>query len=348
MAIKEVSTWAGLVTALNRFETGDIIKLTADINLNTEYPQGVDSCAFDQSGYEGTTVTIDGDGHAIINLRTRLSSPVSIFTKTGTGSYLTVTFKNIDFVNLILTGASLVSMTSQDTMIFQNCRFVGSRSGASYLINNNTNVTLTICYIDMPWMGSGQTDLSYTSLIPKSTSNVSAVANYCWFREKYTGWTYSDGHVYSPDSTDINKQVPSFSFSMFKINGCYIDGSMTIPDGCDIVNSGTRYVYYAGLLSKVVNNSYTPSSQNVFDCDLTAVVASTSAPSPSDDIRTCGWSGVIKKNAHKPNGNVISTYSFPSGSSMGGSTTPIFATPAQMKDAQALYDLGFDIVVPSE
>lgn len=347
MAIKEVSTWAGLVTALNGFSTGDIIKLTADINLNTEYPQGVDSCAFDQSGYEGSAVTIDGDGHAIINLRTRLSSPVSIFTKTGTGNYLTVNFKNIDFVNLILTGASLVSLTSNDTMIFQNCRFVGSRSGAAYLINNNTNVTLTTCYIDMPWAGAGQTNLSYTSLIPKSTSNVTAVANYCWFREKYTGWIYNTAiGTYNPNASSANDIIPSFSFSMFKLNGCYIDGSMTIPAGYDVISSGRKYVYYCELISRAVNNAYTPSAQNVFDCDLIADIGSTSLN--ENTIRTCGWSGVIKKNAHTVGGAEITSYTFPSGSGMGGSIAPIYATPAQMKDAQALSDLGFDIVVPSE
>ena len=328
MAIKEVSTWAGLVTALNGFSTGDIIKLTADINLNTEYPQGVDSCAFDQSGYEGSAVTIDGDGHAIINLRTRLSSPVSIFTKTGTGNYLTVNFKNIDFVNLILAGASLVSLTSNDTMIFQNCRFVGSRSGAAYLINNNTNVTLTTCYIDMPWAGAGQTNLSYTSLIPKALSAATtSVANYCWFREKYTGWTYASAYQY-------NTNDRFFSFSFFKINGCYIDGSMTIPKTDQQIITAMLY-----FLSSYNTNAYTASAQNVFDVDITAPVNVT-------NVFYNNLTGLCKMSIKDSSGNYIAKSNYtPWGNSHA---YPILATPDQMKDAQALSDLGFDIVVPSE
>ena len=63
MATKEVSTWDGLVTALNGFATGDVIKLTADIDLNREYPTGVSSCNITQSSAGSYALTIDGDGH---------------------------------------------------------------------------------------------------------------------------------------------------------------------------------------------------------------------------------------------------------------------------------------------
>lgn len=351
MAIKEVSTWDDIVEALYNFDTGDIIRLTADINLNNEYPLGVNSTNLIAGGYEGSSVTIDGNGHAILNLRTKISSPANIFYKTG-GNQLTITFTNIDFVNIILAGASLIYMTSSnDTLNFQNCRFVGSRSGTAYLVNITENVilNLTRCFIDVPWQGAGQTNLSYTSIIPKSTRAAAVwhtTANYCWFREKYTGWVYNTTGIYTPGDNDGNVRIPSFSFSMFKLNGCYIDGSMTIPAGYDVINAGTRYVYYCELINRATNNDYTPSAQNVFDCDLIADVGSASLS--DNTIRTCGWSGVIKKNAHTVGGAEITSYTFPSGSNMGGSITPIYATPAQMKDAQALSDLGFDIVVPSE
>ena len=170
-------------------------------------------------------------------------------------------------------------------------------------------------------------------------------ANYCWFREKYTGWTYSTSvGTYEPDNNDGNIRIPSFSFSMFKLSGCYIDGSMKIPAGYDSVNGGRRYVYYCELITKAVNNSYTPSAQNVFDCDLIADIGSTSLS--DNTIRTCGWSGVIKKNAHTTGGVEVPSYTFPPLSNMGGSINPIFATPAQMKDAAWLSNAGFDIIIP--
>ena len=349
MAVKEVSTWDGIVAALRNFSTGDIIRLTADIDLNYEYPLGVDAVNFIAGGYEGASVTIDGNGYAIRNLRTKISSPANIFYKTA-GNQLTVTFTNIDFVNIILGGASFVQMTvSGDTLNFQNCRFVGSRNGAAYLVNISESVTLNLtrCFINVPWQGAGQTNLSYTSIIPKSTRAAAVwrtTANYCWFREKYTGWTYNTTGIYTPGDNDGNVRIPSFSFSMFKLSGCYIDGSMKIPAGHDVINSGTRYVYYCELINRATNNDYIPSAQNVFDCDLIADVGSASLS--DNTIRTCGWSGVIKKNAHTPGGVEVPTYTFPSGSTMGGSTAPIFATPAQMKDAAWLSNAGFDIIIP--
>ena len=351
MAVKEVSTWDGIVSSLRNFGTGDIIRLTADIDLNNEYPLGVDSVNLIAGGYEGSSVTIDGNGHTIRNLRTKISSPGNIFYKSY-GNQLTITFTDIDFVNIILAGASFIQISnSSDTVNFQNCRFVGSRSGTAYLANINENVTLnlTCCFINVPWQGAGQTNLSYTSLIPKS-SRAAAVwpvtANYCWFREKYTGWTYdtSSSPVYTPNSDDGNLRIPSFSFSMFKLSGCYIDGSMKIPAGWDSVNGGRKYVYYCELINRATNNNYNPSAQNVFDCDLIADIGSASLS--ENTIRTCGWSGVIKKNAHTTGGVEVPSYTFPPLSSMGGSTTPIFATPAQMKDASWLSNAGFDIIIP--
>ena len=76
----------------------------------------------------------------------------------------------------------------------------------------------------MPWKGAGQTDLSYTSLLPKDDENAtSAVANYCRFKESYGGWTYeANGYDSSP-------ALRVFSFSYFKCSGCRIEGTMTIP-----------------------------------------------------------------------------------------------------------------------
>ena len=341
MAAVEVSTWPQLKTEL---QSSHDVKLMADIDMNEAAPNG------DYVTLEGS-VTIDGNHHVIKNLRTTVSSPKPIFLCHYPGTR-SLTIKDLDFQNLILAGNSLVGSDSSynsypsPTQI-NGCRFVGSRSGAAYLLAYNSGITLNNCYFNLPWQGSGQSNLSYTSLIPKSTENVSAIANYCWFREKYTGWIYnSTMGTYYPDASSANERIPSFSFSMFKLNGCYIDGSMKIPAGYDVINSGRKYVYYCELILKAVNNAYTPSAQNVFDCDLIADIGGTSLT--ENTIRTCGWSGVIKKNAHTPGGVEVSSYTFPSGSTMGGSTTPIFESPADMKNAAELANDGFDIIVPSE
>lgn len=339
MAVKEVSTWDGIITALFNFDTGDIIRLTADINLNNEYPLGVNSTDLIAGGYEGSSVTIDGNGYAIRNLRTKVGSPANIFYKTG-GNPLTITFVNIDFVNIILAGASLVQMTSSgDTLKFQNCRFVGSRSGTAYLININANVNLnlTSCFINVPWQGAGQTSLGYTSLIPKNDSAAtSAVANYCWFREKYTGWTYAASYRY--DTT-----TRFYSFSYFKLNGCYIDGSMSIPN---LLTYNDSYAYYSPFFSRYIAN-YTASAQNVFDVNLTCLNTVTDGSSVSSQVHYSSFSGVVKKNAYAPNG-VECSFSGYSKSDFDGGTyvNPILATPEQMRDAEWLSNEGFDIIIP--
>lgn len=339
MATKEVSTWDGLVTALNGFATGDVIKLTADIDLNREYPAGVSSCSFEQSGYEGTSVTIDGDGHKILNLRTNLSSPQNIFVKTNGGSYLTVTFKDLDFVNLILSGAHLISINghNDDAVVLNNVRFVGKRSGASYLINRNRNVTINSCYFNVPWQGSGSSSRQYISLIPTSSNATSTVANYCRFHEHYTGWTMPNGWNYNDDANSV-----FFSFSFMKINGCYIDG-----DGVCTKEtvSGMNNANMLKFITKANAAAYTPSAQNVFDGTVTLM-------NGIDDggIQVGNLSGVMKKAVEVPSGaTAISAYANISDADViaTGKPFPIKATESQMKDASWLSSQGFDIVVPA-
>lgn len=336
MATKEVSSWDEIAEALNGFATGDIIKLTADIDLNSEYPSGVSSCSFEQSGYEGASVTIDGNGHKILNLRTNISSPQNIFVKTNGGQPLTVTFKDLDFVNLILSEASLISIngTNDDAVILNNVRFVGKRSGASYLINRNRNVTLNSCYFDIPWQGSGSSSRQYISLIPTSSSATSTTANYCWFHEHYTGWTMPDGWNYNDDANSV-----FFSFSFMKLNGCYIDG-----DGVASTEtvSGSKIDDVVKFITKANAAAYTPSAQNVFDG---RIVINNGVSSTS--VKIGNFSGVIKKDIVDENGNAYTTYSDVSDSDVVATNKPfpIKATESQMKDASWLSNQGFDIIV---
>ena len=338
MATKEASSWDEIVTALNRFATGDIVKLTKDIDLNEEYPAGVSSCSFEQSGYEGTSVTIDGDGHKILNLRTNLSSPQNIFVKTNGGSNLTVTFKDLDFVNLILSGAHLVSINghNDDAVVLNNVRFVGKRSGASYLINRNRNVTINSCDFNVPWQGSGSSARQYISLIPTSSSATSAVANYCRFHEHYTGWTMPNGWNYSDDANSV-----FFSFSFMKINGCYIDGDSVCTKE---TISGSNNANILKFITKANAANYTPSAQNVFDGSVTLMNGIDNGA-----IEIGNLSGVMKKDIQVPSGSTaISTYSNVQDSDVVATNKPfpIKATASQMQDASWLSTNGFDIIVP--
>ena len=338
MATKEVSTWDGLVTALNGFATGDVIKLTADIDLNREYPTGVDSCSFEQSGSEGSSVTIDGNGHKIKNLRTKISSPSNIFVKSGTSSALSVTFKDTDFVNLILSGAALISVSghNDDTMTFKNCRFVGKRTGASYLIAQNKNVTLESCYFNVPWQGSGLSTRQYISLIPRSSSVTSTVVNYCWFHEHYTGWIMPDGWNYNDDVNSV-----FFSFSFMKINGCYIDGDGVCTKETINGSDGANMLKF---ITKANAAGYTPSAQNVFDGTITIMNGI-----DNGRIEIGNLSGVMKKDIQVPSGSTaISTYSNVQDGDVVATNKPfpIKATASQMQDASWLSNQGFDIIIP--
>jgi hypothetical protein len=89
MATIEVSTWAELAAAVRAANSGDTIKLIADIDCNDEIPEGVSSTI--NSPISINTLTITGEytednvtkSHVIKNLRTSSSIPVPIFKFTA-------------------------------------------------------------------------------------------------------------------------------------------------------------------------------------------------------------------------------------------------------------------------
>lgn len=322
MATVEVSTWAELKTAL---QAQNNAKLMADIDMNEVAPNG----DYIILSY-GESITLDGNHHKIRNLRTTVNNPRPIFACQYGGTGRTLIIKDLDFQNLILAGASLVganighSYVPSTTQI-NGCRFVGSRGGTAYLLTYNTGITVNNCYFDLPWVGNGQSNLAYTSLIPKNTSAATtAVANYCRFKEKYTGWIY-------PSEVYFGTSDKYFSFSFFKINGCRIEGSFTLP------NADRQNASLLHLLSTFNMDAYTPSAQNVFDVELSLL--------SNDRVKMfiASKATLIKKSATLPNGTVLtadSAYERYSGD------TPILATAEEMTDAAALSAKGFDIVVP--
>ena len=123
-----VTTWAELASKTS--ETGVYIKLGNDINMNTEYPEGL------TSGLTVNCTQIDGDGKTIKNLYLQSGA---LITCTGRNS----TWKNTELLNWSIgNGSNAASITANSstsgTYTFNQCKLSGrinSGSGiqASYI-----------------------------------------------------------------------------------------------------------------------------------------------------------------------------------------------------------------------
>lgn len=343
MATKEVSTWDGLVAAISSFANGDIIKLTADIDLNREYPMGVASCNITQSNAGTYTLTIDGNGHTIRNLSTSIADPHSIFIKNSDAFTLELIVQNIDFVNLMLSGASLIYVQGSDgdSIACNDCRFVGSRNGSSYLMYKNRNVVLNRCYFNIPWQGLSSSARQYISLIPPQIAATTTYANYCWFHEHYTGWNMPE--YWDWDSTYSDANSVFFTFSFMKISGCYIDGD-AVATRVGISSTPTDATIKFITTSNA--NSYTAASQNVVDCSVNFINLTPNYTS----VRIGNLGGIYKEDVLFGGQQPTSSVTYSNGTQYNGCSTtapfPIKATPEQMKDATWLSTNGFAIIVP--
>ena len=184
--------------------------------------------------------------------------------------------------------------------------------------------------------------MSCTSLIPKYENSIPKVtANYCWFREKYTNWVWYGG---TSSPYHYAGYPRFFSFSYMKINGCYIDGKTQLPTMITYDGYGAFMGYF--LHRNVVQN-FTPSTQNVFDVELTTNKM-TSLYWPSNTVYYSSFSGVVKKDATADGGSC--TWADYRNYADGGVSypNPILATPEQMKDAPWLSSQGFDIIIPED
>lgn len=349
MATYEVSTWAELVARMAD-TTGETrtIKLTADIDCNDSVPLGPTSslnivgsisypCTVDGSYTEGNVTK----NHVIRNLRTNVTSPVDIFNIRSTKPYggsgsstefqINVTIQNIDFVNVILSGAKMFRLTHgqadmRDNKVkFKNCSFVGRRNNfiveGKTLANGGNSLTFESCFFNMPYKPS-DTSNTYVPLNGEwvySGTNY-ATANYCRFRESYGGWSIPD---YNPGMS----RGPQTSTYNLNLNGCYIDGTI---------------VGYETAIGVSNWYSYNATVQNVVDADLRAY-----NNSGSSTVRIYMPKGIYK-TAENNNTNVVKKYGDDSVncpiSNQNANAKP--ETPTRMTSPADLYADGFDIVVP--
>lgn len=360
MSTIEVTSWAEIAAACAAVATNQstTIKLMNDIDMNDEASEGVGLSI--SSSWWSYTFTIDGGytdeitgekkRYKIKNLRTPISGTANLFyfyydTAYPTSNAIYVKFKDIDFQNIILASGNFVSWSSNTLLGFsltiENCRFVGTRS-KWYLSDRNTGIVLNKSYFNIPWNGGGETDLSYTSLIPKDDNNATNVsANYCRFKEAYGNWVYATGGY------GIYPTFRPFSFSYIKCSGCRMEGSMTIPWFPD-TTVGQDNVYMCAFFAKPIA-SYSPSTQNVFDVSL--VCDDIGVTSSVQKVVCCSsFSYLVKKSAVCRSDGSECTYTTQGAAKIDGNNYPLpfMATPTEMTEPAFLAANGFNIIVPTE
>ena len=331
--IVEVSTWAELRTALST-STQDTktIKITADIDCNDEIPTGVGS-TITCYGSVSYMTTVDGSytvgeetrNHVIRNLRTNVSNPVNIFNiqsnkESGSGRACGITFKNIDFINLILMGGALIG-SYNDSIIggrkinINKCRFVGRRN--QYLFNgksdtgvsdDSTYLLMTSSFFNIPYFPT-TTENTYVPLVGEWTgTNTYIRAQFCWFRHSYNGWSITNNNNYQTYTRYM------------QMNGCYNDGEIVGANGLEITQ---KYSYASPI-------------QNVVDCDIKLL-------SGSNTSTIYAPKGIWRDHVVDFN-NPSTQYT---DCVNGNSSLAIKVTPeSNMTSPTWLSEHGFDIVVP--
>jgi hypothetical protein len=244
------------------------------------------------------------------------------------GTYLYVNIKNIDFINLVLAGASFlgIGIGSSYTGNYQqvninSCRFVGRRD--RYLVrtvdnprSTNNAINYTSCFFNVAYKPSGGTANTYVPInqVWAYDGTNRCFANYCRFKEAYGGWTIGQ---FAPTIA----VAPQCSTHNLYLNGCYIYG--TIVTGYDAVGISNHYSYNSTL-------------QNVVDADLYV----TDGGSAGSSINVYAPKGIYRNKITKWNTTPEIAYV-----DNNQNANAISVPPDKMTDADYLYAHGFDIVV---
>lgn len=284
---------------------------------------------------------VEPASHKILNLQNSSSNTLYILYADGL-----ITFEYIDWQNLLLNGADLVCIIGQSTdngVVSDHCRFTGSRSGNAYLFNvgHDKKIQLLSCAFDMPWMGANvpDTQQDWTALAPKwgRTDEYTCrfTADYCLFKEHYTGWVICVASTSSVDVDAARRQM--YSCAPFIMNGCYIYGDMTI--------SGYVTRGYINIINpKSVCSANPQKAMNIFDCDVSSY--STNPPSTNyNKSLNSNFFGVMTKRAKDVNGDLIENYeNLGSAWADTSKAFPIYVTVKEFGSDKSLSEKGFDII----
>lgn len=302
-------------------------------------------------------VPVVPENYKIINLR----------NATGTTDWIlsngVINFENVDFQNLILNGCHLFMLSGNGTDInITQCRFTGSRSGASFLFNadHNQNVALVSCAFDIPWQGAGadSTDaaLTWTALAPKFTYNESGftglfTADYCRFHEHYTGWKIQTYQASTPTKGQF-----TFSCAPFVMNGCYIYGDLTVPASSASTGNVLNVSVGAKINPGSVIGKNPQTAMNIVDVEIRASISSTAVIEDENFIvkpitysQFCIWRSTVYANSVGHPQYVRALVSnMSTGNATSGKADPIYVDDETFASDEALFRKGFDIIVREE
>lgn len=338
MTIVSVTKWSEIVTAITEAIDDITINITQNINLVGEFVYGVTSSI---EIPEYINVTIEGNNHKIINLTNDLDVTDGIFI-TDAEAHSKITIQNVNFVNTILNNLALIKTNNAaDEIELINCGFVGKRNGTSYLIDAPASLQakFTSCFFDIPWQGAGQNPSKYLSLVTSATgySGSAAVTNfeaeYCWFREHYTNWTIKTWSYTNVNKTD-NSTI--WTFYYIKINGCYIDGDMTMSTDNHTGHTTAIPIdvqHHPNYSTS--GGNFVPTIMSVFDVDVNAVGTRTIADRGN-------FFGLYINKVVNENDELITTWNN-AYDITSSKPLPIMATEGQAANASWLHDHGFAI-----
>lgn len=280
MARYDVSTWAQFVQAWRDTIGGDIIEVTADLDVNDDIPS---SQINDHEGDNHGTVTINGNGHTLYNLSGGNPYSGVIFDST----YQLHVFNKLNLQNMDLSRPAFLGYQTSSRVTFNDCNIQGRASGVPFF---NGFITFNRCTC---------TFTNTTSIITENQGNF---VN-CWIYLKNCHKTWGG------EGAALIRHL----------NTCYIKGDVT----------------YGSDTSSIVSDTV----EDVQNCCFNVTV-------------NAGYSGFRADyycyNANGAKITIINIDKLPSGTTASEDPQAIAVTDAQMKDADYLASIGFDIVPSSE
>ena len=315
-----VSTWTEFETAVSTNIAGEYqidIHLMNNIDCNEAIPEGNPGVTL-MEGLSETTVryvNIYGHGYEIRNLRNSIINPGNIFNLSLTGnSRICYNFYDIDWRNLLILGNHYFvfqnhptgSMHSDHQQFYFYRCRFVGRREAQLTYGNDWKDYTTTFQSCFINVQNTKSDLA-TNNDRRKLTNQRAHAYYSWIRENWY-------------ATDIPSVAPTYGTTMLACSGCYIDGEFVSAKG------------YACTIT--TENQYDATMQNVVDAKLTRINDAGST------FTINAPKGVFKDLVTDRDDPTIVYTNFTHNS------YSIPATPTEMTDPQALYDKGFDIIVP--
>lgn len=278
MARYDVSTWAQFVQAWRDTVGGDIIEVSADLDVNDDIPA---SEIDDHEGSERGIVTINGNGHTLYNLSGGNPYSGVIFDST----YQQHNFNNLNLQNMDLSRPAFLGYSAASRVTFAGCNIQGRASGEPFFTGYITFDRCTCTFTNT------------RSVITETNANF--LNCWIWLRSCRKTWGGSDAAL------------------IRHLNTCYIKGDVT----------------YGSDTSSIVSDAVEDVQNCCFNVTINAGYDSFSA-----DYYCYNASGKL---------SIINIDKLPSGTRPSADAQAIAVTDEQMRDANYLFGIGFDIV-PSD